>query len=162
MNKVKHWLSILAVAIIGFGSFSSAQAAPSPHDMFVESESPLKYAETVEALKAEMAADGWSVLATHDLAEKLAKKGHTVSPITIIEGCSGKFSVILLKNDATRYVSSLLPCRLSVYETSTGKVIISRLNTTTMGAQMEPAVAEVMDKAGAGIEAVIARVLAKK
>lgn len=162
MNKIKRWLSILAVAAIGFSVFSPVQAAPSPRDLFLENESPLKYAETVEALKAEMAADGWSVLATHDLSDALAKKGHTVSPVTIIEGCSGKFSVILLKKDETRYVSSLLPCRLSVYETSAGKVIISRLNTTTMGAQMEPAVAEVMGKAGAGLEAVIAKVLARK
>lgn len=162
MNKFKQWLSVLAVAAIGFGAFSPVQAAPSPHDMFTESESPLKFAETVEALKAEMTAEGWSILATHDLSAALAKKGHNVLPVTIIEGCSGKFSVVLLKNEQTRYVSSLLPCRLSVYETSGGKVIISRLNTTTMGAQMEPAVAEVMTKAGSSIEAIIAKILAKK
>lgn len=162
MNKIKQWLSILAIAAIGFGAFSPVQAAPSPRDLFLESESPLKYAETVEALKAEMTADGWSVLATHDLSVALAKKGHTVLPVSIIEGCSGKFSVVLLKNDDTRYISSLLPCRLSVYETSTGKVIISRMNTEVMGAQMEPAVTEVMGKAGASLEVIIARVLSKK
>jgi uncharacterized protein (DUF302 family) len=130
--------------------------------LFLESESPLKYAETVEALKAEMTADGWSVLATHDLSAALAKKGHIVLPVSIIEGCSGKFSVVLLKNDDTRYISSLLPCRVSVYETSTGKVIISRMNTEVMGTQMESAVTEVMGKAGASLEVIIAKVLFKK
>jgi hypothetical protein len=51
---------------------------------------------------------------------------------------------------------------VSVYETSTGKVIISRMNTAVMGAQMEPAVAEVMGKAGKSLEAIVAKVLAKK
>jgi uncharacterized protein (DUF302 family) len=162
MNVVKKWLGMFAVAVMGIAVFSSALAAPSPRDMFLESESPLKFTETVEALKAEMTADGWSILATHDLSAALAKKGHTVLPVTIIEACSGKFSVVLLKNDETRYVSPLLPCRVAVYETSAGKVIISRMNTAVMGAQMEPAVTEVMGKAGGSVEAIIAKVLARK
>lgn len=162
MNKVFHWLSIMLVAAIGFGTFMPAQAAPAPRDLFVENESPMKFEETVEALKSEMAAGGWSILATHNLSAKLAEKGHNVLPVAIIEGCSGKFSVVLLKNEQTRYVSSMLPCRLAVYETSTGKVIISRMNTQIMGAQMEPAVAEIMTKASDSIEAIIAKVLAKK
>jgi len=162
MNKVFHWLSIMLVAAIGFGAFMPAQAAPAPRDLFVENESPMKFEETVEALKSEMTAGGWSILATHNLSAKLAEKGHNVLPVAIIEGCSGKFSVVLLKNEQTRYVSSMLPCRLAVYETSTGKVIISRMNTQIMGAQMEPAVAEIMTKASDSIEAIIAKVLAKK
>lgn len=162
MNGIRKWLGILTVAAMSITAFSSAQAEPSPRDLFLESESPLKFTETVEALKAEMAADGWSILATHDLSAALAKKGHTVLPVSIIEACSGKFSVALLKKDETRYVSSLLPCRVSVYETSSGKVIISRMNTTAMSAQMEPAVAEVMGKAGASFEAILAKILARK
>lgn len=137
-------------------------AAPSPRDLFLESVSTLSFADTVEALTVEMTADDWSVLGEHDLSASLAKKGHNVLPVTIIEACSGTFSVALLKNDETRYVSSLLPCRLSVYATSTGKVIISRMNTAAMAAQMEPAVAEVMGKAGDRLEAIVSKVLSKK
>ncbi|HEY0721415.1 MAG TPA: DUF302 domain-containing protein [Gammaproteobacteria bacterium] len=162
MNIIKKILAIVTIAALSASFCAKAETTPSPRDLFVESESPLGFNETVEALKAEMTANGWSVLATHDLSAALAKKGHDVLPVAIIEGCSGKFSVTLLKKDETRYVSSLLPCRVSVYATSSGKVIISRMNTTVMGAQMEPAVAEVMAKAGAGIEAVIAKVTAKK
>lgn len=162
MKKAIYWVVMLLVSMIGMGVTASVHASSSPRDMFVETVSPLKYEATVEALKAEMAADGWSVLAAHNLAAKLAEKGHSVLPVTIIEGCSGKFSLTLLKNDATRYVATMLPCRVAVYETSDGKVIISRMNTHVMGAQMEPAVAEVMNKAGASIEAVIARLNSKK
>lgn len=161
MQFFKKWLAVLAFATLALSSATGALAG-SPRDMFLESESPLKYNETIEAIKAEVGAMGWTVLATHDMAATLAKKGHTIAPLAILELCSGKYSVALVKNDATRYVSSLIPCRVSVYETSTGKVIISRLNTTAMGAMMEPAVAEVMAKAGADLEAVVAKVLAKK
>ncbi|HEY0635978.1 MAG TPA: DUF302 domain-containing protein [Gammaproteobacteria bacterium] len=162
MKALKKWLGIMAIFSIGLTALTSAQAAPSPRDLFIESVSPLGFTQTVEALQAEMKTQGWNVLATHDLSAALAKKGHTVLPVSIIEACSGKFSVNLLKKDETRYVSSLLPCRLSVYETSDGKVIISRMNTSAMGAQMEPAVAEVMGKAGDSVEAIIAKILAMK
>lgn len=161
MQILKKWFAILALAILGMSAFSTAQAA-SPRDMFLESESPLKLAETIDAIKAEVGGMGWSVLASHDMSATLAKKGHTIAPLVILELCSGKYSVALLKKDETRYISSLIPCRVSVYETSAGKVIISRLNTTVMGAMMEPAVAEVMSKAGADLEAVVAKVLARK
>lgn len=158
MSIIRKLLTIVAIAALGISLNANAS---SPRDLFTESESPFSFTETVEKLKAEMAAEGWSVLATHDLSAALAKKGHDVLPVAIIEACSGKFSVTLLKKDETRYVSSLLPCRVSVYATSNGKVIISRMNTTAMGAQMEPAVAEVMAKAGASVEAIIAKVIAK-
>lgn len=161
MQVLKKWLTVFALAVLGMTALAPAQAS-SPRDMFLESESPLKFAETIEAIKAEVGSMGWSLLTAHDMSAILAKKGHTIAPLVILELCSGKYSVALVKNDATRYVSSLIPCRLSIYETSTGKVIISRLNTTVMGAMMEPAVADVMAKAGADLEAVVAKVLAKK
>lgn len=163
MQTLRKWFAILSLAALGMAALAPAQAAsPSPRDMFLETESPLKFAETIEAIKAEVGGMGWSVLVAHDMAGILAKKGHTIAPLVILELCSGKYSVALVKKDETRYVSSLIPCRLSIYETSDGKVIISRMNTTVMGAMMEPAVAEVMKKAGADLETVIAKVVSKK
>lgn len=162
MNVVTKIVS-LVVIMLGLSCANAAQEeSSSPRDMFLETVSPFGFAATVDALSAEMKADGWNILATHDLSAALAKKGHNVLPVSIIEACSGKFSVNLLKKDETRYVSSLLPCRVAVYQTNDGKVIISRMNTTVMGAQMEPAVAEVMAKAGASLEAIVTKVLAKK
>ncbi|NOT18643.1 MAG: DUF302 domain-containing protein [Sulfuriferula sp.] len=160
-QQMTKWFSILLLATAAF-SITNAQAAPSPRDMFMENVSPLTFDATVEALKTEIAANGWSVLAIHNLSATLAKSGHNILPITTIEACSGKFSVPLLRNDSTRYVSSLLPCRVSVYQTSDGKVIISRVNVATMATQMEPAVSEIMLKASASFEPIIDKVLAKQ
>lgn len=162
MNTVAK-IVCMAVFVLGFSWANAAQEeSSSPRNMFLETVSPLDFATTVDALTAEMKADGWNVLSTHDLSAALAKKGHNVLPVSIIEACSGKFSVNLLKKDETRYVSSLLPCRVAIYQTSDGKVIISRMNTTVMGTQMEPAVAEVMAKAGASLEAIVTKVIARK
>ena len=161
MKILKSMLAVSAFAILGASVVAPAVAA-GPRDLFVESESPLKLAETVDALKAEAGALGWGVLAAHDLAASAAKKGYTIAPIIILETCNAKYAVELIKKDETRYVSSLLPCRVAVYETSTGKVIISRLNVTSFGAMMEPAVAEALNKAGAEMEGIIERVRAKK
>jgi uncharacterized protein (DUF302 family) len=161
MKTLRRIIIIFALSMLWTSAVAPALAAE-PRDMFLESESPLKLSETVDAIKAEAGALGWGVLAAHDLAAIAAKKGFVIAPITILETCNAKYSVELIKKDETRYVSSLLPCRLSIYETSTGKVIISRLNTTAFGAMMEPAVADILNKAGAEMEGIIERVRAKK
>lgn len=168
-NINRKWLAILAMSSLSLFAMGQAQAiteaqqaAPASRSMFMESESPLGYSETVEALKAEFATAGWSILATHELHTVLAKKGHQVLPVAIMEACSGKFSVSLLKQDETRYISSMMPCRVSVYQTSAGKIIISRMNSPQLASMMDPEVAEVMNKASAGMESVIAKVLEKK
>ena len=154
------------VALIAFGILCTSPVAPAsaagPRDMFLESESPLNFSETVDAIKTQAGALGWSTLAAHDLSGILAKKGIAIAPVTILETCNAKYSVELINKDETRYVSSLLPCRVAIYQTSTGKVIISRLNTKTFGSLMEPAVADVLKKAGAEMEEIIERVRAKK
>ena len=161
MKMLRSVIALFAFSILWVSVVAPATAA-GPRDMFLESESSLKLSETVDAIKAEAGALGWSVLAAHDLAASAAKKGYVIAPITILETCNAKYAVELIKKDETRYVSSLLPCRVSIYETSTGKVIISRLNTTAFGSMMEPAVADILNKAGAEMEGIIERVRAKK
>ena len=161
MKMLRKVVAIIALGILWISLVAPASAA-GPRDMFLESESPLKFSETVDAIRAEAGALGWSTLAAHDLSGILAKKGIAIAPITILETCNAKYSVELLNKDELRYVSSLLPCRVAIYETSTGKVIISRLNTTSFGSMMEPAVAAILNKAGAEMEGIIERVRAKK
>jgi uncharacterized protein (DUF302 family) len=161
MKMLRRIVAIIALGILWISAVAPASAA-GPRDMFLESESPLKLSETVDAIKAEAGALGWSTLAAHDLAGIAAKKLFVISPIMVLETCNAKYSVELINKDETRYVSSLLPCRVAIYETSTGKVIISRLNTTAFGSMMEPAVADLLKKAGAEMEGIIEKVRAKR
>lgn len=53
----------------------------------------------------------------------------------------------------------MMPCRLSVYETSDGKVIISRMNTGLVSKVFGGLVTEVMAQASAENEQILSAVL---
>lgn len=161
MKMFRRVVAIIALGILWIGAVAPASAA-GPRDLFLESESPLKLSETINAIKAEAGPLGWGNLATHDFAAIAAKNGFVIAPIVVLELCKPKYALELIRTDATRYVSPLLPCRLAIYETSTGKVIISRLNAVVFGSLMEPAVADALKVAGAEMEGIIEKVLAKK
>lgn len=158
--------SALAAAILvsALPNFVAAQTAgysqaASSRSLFSEDTSPWGFGETLSGLKKAFEEAGWSILSTHDMAATLADKGHKIRPVVIIEPCSAKYSVPLLQSDETRYVASLIPCRVAVYETAAGKVVVSRMNTVAMARLMEPSVAEIMREAGGEVDNIIAKAL---
>lgn len=163
MNKI--WTGLLLTSALVTASMANAadmmaNQAAMPQ-MFLEDTSPANFPATVEAFKAEVKASGWGILTVHNMAGILSSKGHTLQPILVIEACSGKYSAQLLKNDNTRYVSSMLPCRIAIYQTSAGKVIINRMNSVMFAGMTDGLVADVVKKSGTEMEAIIARTLTK-
>ena len=61
--------------------------------------------------------------------------------------------------DDERIVSSMMPCRISVYEKSDGKTYLSRINTKLLAANFEGAVKELMIVTTEEIEEMIKPVL---
>ena len=161
----KTWAGLLlAFALLTSGMVNAASQASDQvtmPPMFLEDTSPANFPRTVETFKAEIKTSGWSILTVHNMAGILSTKGYTLQPILVIEACSGKYSAQLLENDDTRYVASMLPCRVAIYQTSTGKVVISRMNNVMFAGTMDGIVAEVIKKSGADMEAIIARTLTK-
>ena len=129
--------------------------------MFIENTSPADLPKTIEAFKAEASAAGWSVPTEHNMAGILSARGYTLHPVIVIEVCSGKYSAQLLAKDETRHVASMLPCRVAVYQTSAGNVIISRMNTAMFASMMSGEIAQVIKASGVEMEAIIAKTLAK-
>ncbi len=154
---------LLSVPLVTAGAIQAAsqEAHVSPHQMFVETASPADMTDTVTVFMEEVEAAGWSHLTTHDMGEILAAQGFTLDPVLIVEVCSGKYSAQLLGNDDTRFVASMIPCRVAIYQTSEGQVIISRMNTTMMAGMMPPTVAEVITASGNEVEAIIEATLAR-
>jgi uncharacterized protein (DUF302 family) len=71
--------------------------------------------ETAERLRAACAAEGFGVLAVHDLRAKLREKGQTYDRACLVfEVCSPAVARDVLSTAPE--VSSLLPCRISVAE----------------------------------------------
>ena len=147
-------------ALVGFviGVVLTAAAAwtMAPGMMMMESNSSLGFDETVQAIQDNAAEQDWVVPNVLRLDKSLAKHGHDVRPVAVIELCSPDLSVKILAEDDARLVSSLMPCRVAVYEKSNGDVILSRMNTAMMSKMFGGLVTEVMSEATAQTEQIFA------
>lgn len=153
---------LISAAFLSPTAALHAAPQPDPRAIVVEDISHADFAATLKTLKEQLAADGWNLVAEIDLGQRLAKKNvHIPGGLVILEMTSGGNTVPLLKNEETRYVSALMPCSVSVYGMSDGRVIISRMNANLMAGMLEPRLAEAMKKSAAQLDASVARALAK-
>ena len=138
-------------------------SSPASHALVLEDVSPVDFATTLSKLKQQFNTDGWNIVAEIDLGARLAKKNVIIpGGLVILELTSGKYAVPLLKNDETRYISALMPCSVSVYGMSDGRVMVSRMNAGMTVGMMEPRVGEAMKKSAAQLDESIARALSSR
>ncbi|PKP05865.1 MAG: hypothetical protein CVU10_11035 [Bacteroidetes bacterium HGW-Bacteroidetes-5] len=130
--------------------------------MFIENTSKYDFTETAQRLNDAVLAGGWTLLAIHDLKDTLHKKGFEVLPVRVFEVCKGSLSVKMLERDKERLFSSLMPCRVSVYETSQGVTKISRLNAAIMAKEYGGIVEEVMGAAFEQMEMILEPLIIKQ
>lgn len=155
-------LPALLFALSAAPAVATEPVAANPRDIVSENVSRASFADTVNALKTQLTADGWTFLAEIDLGSRLAKKNVNLpGGLVILEFASGGATVPLLKNESTRYVAGLMPCSVSVYAMDDGRVIVSRMNAGLMAGMLEPKLGEVLKQSAArmdqGIEAALAR-----
>jgi uncharacterized protein (DUF302 family) len=158
MEKVMRSLFIV-VFILCSGVY--ALADQSKPQMFLQSESPKSLSETIKVFREEVAAGGWSILNVTNMAGVLSERGYTVSPVLIFDVCSGKYSANILAKDENRFVTPLMPCRIGIYQTSQGKVVIARLNAKSMAPMFSPELAETMIRSGDEIEVIIGKTISR-
>ncbi|MBM3404674.1 MAG: DUF302 domain-containing protein [Bacteroidetes bacterium] len=79
--------------------------------------------------------------------------------IKVLELCKPAYSGKLLAQDNERDISSLMPCRISVYEKSDGKTYVSRINSGLLSNFLGGLFAEVMGQASEDMEEIIQPVL---
>lgn len=165
MRFVSPLLLVLALAFapLAQAAQETAQAAAQPA-LFVENTSGKSFYDTLKALDDAVKAARWSIIASHRMHENMAEKGHKIGRVTILELCNIQHALAILKHDQRKYVSSMMPCRVSVYETQDGRVIVSRINAQAFAGMLagsDPELARTMGEAGADIEKIIAQALAK-
>lgn len=160
------WL-LLAITLWLFAAMASAQAQtqapakPAMPALFLEDNSPKPLVPTTEAFREAVKAAGWSVLGVTNMAGILSERGFTLHPVLVFDACSGKYSADLLSKDETRFVSSMIPCRVAIYQTSTGKVVISRMNSVAMAGMVGGHAGTVIKKSGEEMEQIIQATLKK-
>jgi uncharacterized protein (DUF302 family) len=154
------FLSATTLPVLAESAASAAQL--NPRAVVTENVSHADFNVTLKTLKEQLAHDGWTLLTEIDLAKRLATKNVIIpGGMVILELTSGGNTVALLKNEDTRYIAGLMPCSVSVYGMSDGRVIISRMNAGMLTNMLEPRVAEVMAKSAAKLDTSIANALAK-
>jgi uncharacterized protein (DUF302 family) len=148
---IGFFIGVILIGVVGFFA--------APGIMIVEDVSPLGYEETVQAIQDSAVAQTWKVPKTYQLDAAVVEAGYDVLPVTVIELCHPEHAGKVLAEDDARVVTSLMPCRISVYETSNGEVIISRMNTGLISKFFGGTVTEVMAQASAENEVILSAVL---
>jgi len=131
-------------------------------EMIFEDVSRYDFTTTVEKLTAAVTNAGWKMPAAHDLQNTIRNFGKEILPVTILEICHPKHSSKLLELDNERVVSTFMPCRISVYEKSNGKVYISRINAGLLSKSFGGLIEEVMSAANVEMEEMIRPLLSRE
>lgn len=133
-------IGVVIVALVGWMML--------PHLMFSERASPFGVEETVARIQQNIqkAGNGWALSGLRNPAKAVQADGSNVLPVMMIEACSTKYSKPILQEDTVRFLSILMPCKISVYKKNDGKVYIGTMNAALMGKMFGPLVGEVMGK----------------
>ena len=133
-----------------------------PGLMILENESRYGFEETDSLLTRALADREWKTPFVHDLQQTMRNNGFEVKKVKVFEVCKPALAHQVLKGDQERVVSSLMPCRIALYERSDGKVFISRMNSGVMARPMKGVVPEVMKQAAMEIEEILKPLLRDK
>ena len=137
----------LAGLMVGVISTLTTLYYAAPSILFIERESRLDYSETIAAIHDSSKAEGWIIPKQYKLDVSLSKAGYEVLPVSVIELCKPDHAHKILSEDEYRLVSSMMPCRVAVYQKADGSTIISRMNTGLLSRVFDKTIRDVMAQA---------------
>lgn len=142
-------LLITAIIALVIGSLITVFAVykMAPGMMLIEDQSPHNFETTVQKFEQAVAQQGWKMPAVHDLQATMHNFGKTVGPVKVFELCHPDHAEKILRESEERIVSTMMPCRVAIYEKADGKVYVSRMNSALMANAMGGIVKEVMAEA---------------
>ena len=133
---------VIGIIVMGLVVYSTASDI-----MIVENESKYGFDETIEKIQQASDQMGWKIPAIHRIDKSVNKAGYYSLPVAVIELCKPSHAAKVLENDDDKVVTSMMPCRVSIYQTRSGKVIVSRMNTGLVSKVFSETVAETMEAA---------------
>lgn len=129
------------------------------NDFFIENVSPTDFDTTVDRLSKEIENKSWKISNIYDLQKTIENHGKIVLPVKIFSLCHPKHSGKILEKDSERIVSSMMPCRVSVYEKDDGKTYISRMNSLIVASSFGGIIEQVMTDSAKEVEEIIEKTL---
>ncbi|MDR9436151.1 MAG: DUF302 domain-containing protein [Thiohalophilus sp.] len=152
----KKIYAFLIGAIVGAAILAIAAYQLLPGMMIMEDKSQYGFEQTIEEIERSAKENNWKTPAVHHLHKAVAGAGYNVLPAAVIELCQPKHAGKILANPDNRVVTSLMPCRVAVYEMPNGDVIISRMNSGLVASVFGGQIAKVMKTASRETEALLA------
>ncbi|MFO8023671.1 DUF302 domain-containing protein [Thiohalophilus sp.] len=143
-------------AIVGAIALAIAAYQLLPGMMIIEDKSQYGFEKTVEEIQRSAKENNWKIPTVHHLHEAVAGAGYNVLPAAVLELCQPGHAGKILSNPDNRVVTSLMPCRIAVYEMPNGDVIISRMNSGLVASVFGGEIAEVMKIASQETEDLLA------
>lgn len=131
----------------------------SPSLMFRQDQHNRDFDATVAALEQAIEKRGWKTPVIHDLQATMKKFGKDVRSVKVLEICHPDHSYEILQRNEEKIVSSMMPCRISVYEKEDGSIWISRMNSGLLAKPMSPVIRKTMSAAADDVEEIIAEVM---
>lgn len=129
------------------------------NDTFIENISPTDFTSTINRLSKEIENKSWRISNIYDLQETMNKYGKDVLPVKVFSLCHPNHSSRILEKDSERIISSMMPCRVSVYEKHDGKTYISRMNSLIMASGFGGIIEQVMTDSANEVEEIIEKTL---
>ncbi|MEA3288480.1 MAG: DUF302 domain-containing protein [Candidatus Marinimicrobia bacterium] len=145
---------ILGILLTGVFAWNAA-----PGMMMMEDETRYGFEESVDRFTQAVKDQGWKMPAVHDLQKTMKKFDKDVKSVKVFELCHPEHAGKILAKDDERIVTSLMPCRVAIYEHSDGTVYASRMNSGLLGKMMDGIVPEVMADASADSEEILKSIL---
>lgn len=134
MNKivivVVATFSFLVGAVFTAGAFSIS----APNLLIKEVISPYDFEKSVRVIRDRInAKEPWEVTEIIDQNQEVINKGaKSIGRVKIIKFCHPNFSSEMLSSDDRKFMASMMPLSIAVYEKSNGEVYISMKNGSVM------------------------------
>ncbi|MEY6431059.1 DUF302 domain-containing protein [Thioalkalicoccus limnaeus] len=147
--------------VVGFVTLGLVAFVAGPGVMIVEDDSRFGFDQTVETIRDSAIEAGWKVPTVHRIDEAVSQYGYQVPRVAVLELCQPQHAARILADGDAKVVTSLMPCRVSVYETADGRVVVSRMNTGLLARMFGGVVTEVMTEATQENEEILAAVIGR-
>ncbi len=138
-------MAFLSGLVIGIVFMGVAVWVLMPKLMIRVYRSRLSFDETVSAIERNALSKNWKVPKIYDLQKTLQEAGHEdMTPLKILSICQPHHAYNILKNDADKIVTAIMPCRIGVFRAKDGSVRIAEMNMGLMSRMFGGNIAQVM------------------
>ncbi len=116
--------------------------------MFTVRKSKLDFEETITAIRESAIKSGWEIPSVYDLQQEYKKAGHEdMTRMKIIYLCNPHGGYRILKDDADKPMSVIMPTGVSVYEDTAGQVYVAGISFDRMSGMFGGTAQEVLKEA---------------